>query len=124
MNIGDLQPGPIRHAQLAPSLVHRVETICSALGDVFPMSADQWIDSLRRDLSPENEVLWWERVAGCYVELSAKTELLLSEKQSAFKIIFSLFSGIRPKDLTSEAAKLPDSARKELAAILRKFAKK
>jgi hypothetical protein len=89
----NVPPGPIRHEQLPPELIHRIEHVCSVLAEVFPMSAGEWIDSLRRDLIPEHEVVWWERVAGCYLELTAKVELPLDQRKIAFEIIFSLFSG-------------------------------
>jgi len=122
-NPNALTPGPIRHEHLPPELVHRIETVCSVLADVFPMTAGEWIDSLRRDLVPEPEVVWWERVAGCYLELTAKVDLPLHQRKIAFKIIFSLFSGGKAKELGNEAAQLPQSAKSELAAILRKFAR-
>jgi hypothetical protein len=119
-NPDDLRSGPVRQGMLPPELVHRVETICSVLADVFPMSAIEWIDNLQRDLVPEHEVLWWERVAGCYVEFTAKAEPTLDERKVAFKIIFTVFSGVTGKDLNREVTILSEPAKTELAVILRR----
>jgi hypothetical protein len=99
MKPDELRPGPIRHETLPPSVALRAETVQSVLAEVFPTSREEWIDSLKRDLNPEAEVLWWERVAGCYVQFTAKRDLPLKLKQSAFKIIFGLLSGVRPEGI-------------------------
>jgi len=120
MNPDDLNPGPILHTQLPLALRLRAETVRSVLLEVLPMNADEWINTLKRELNPELEVLWWERVAGCYVKFTASREMPTDQKQSAFKIIFGLLSGLRPKDLAADSAKFPLSERIELRAILRK----
>ena len=39
----------------------------------MPMA--EWLDFFQRDLHPEPEVIWWERLAQCCVEYTRKHEL-------------------------------------------------
>ena len=110
-----LKPSPIRTTELPPGLVLRVKTLRSVLAEVCPMTSEQWLDSLRRDLNPEKEVLWWERVAGCFTAFIAKRDFSPDQRQAVFKIIFGLCSGMREQDLAADLAKLPESDLIELA---------
>src|SRR6266851_1639464 len=56
----DLKPGPIRHQQLPPELMTRIESLRSTLDEVYPMSMGEWLDGFQRDAHPEQEVIWWE----------------------------------------------------------------
>jgi len=114
-----LKRRPLRRAELPPRLASRVENLRSVLADVYPMTREQWLDSLRRDLNPEKEVLWWERVAGCFKAFVAKRSFSADQKQAVFKIIFGLSSGMREQDLASDLAKLPESEMTDLARTVR-----
>jgi hypothetical protein len=71
----------------------------------------------QRDQHPEREVVWWERVAHCYTEFTAKSNFPLEQKQAAFKVIFGLFGGLEAKDVVADAAALPEPLIDELLAI-------
>jgi predicted RNA-binding Zn-ribbon protein involved in translation (DUF1610 family) len=118
-----LKPAPVRDVALPPALVSRVETLRSVLAEVSPMTREQWLNRLRRDLNPEKEVLWWERVAECFMTFTAKRTLSPNQKQSAFKVIFGLCSGLTEQDLLGDVAKLPKSDLTELATTVRLLAK-
>jgi len=116
--VKNLKPSPIRSAELPPGLVLRVKTLRSVLTEVCPMTSEQWLDSLRRDLNPEKEVLWWERVAGCFTAFVAKRDFSPAQRQAVFKIIFGLCSGMREQDLAADLAKLPEPDLIELATTI------
>jgi ribosomal protein S27AE len=107
--VKNLKPSPIRRTELPPGLAVRVETLRSVLAEVCPMSREQWLDSLRRDMNPEKEVLWWERVAGCFTKFIAQRDFLPDQRQAVFKILFGLCSGMREQDLAADLAKLSES---------------
>ena len=113
--VKNLKPNPTRRTDLPPGLVSRVETLRSVLAEVCPMTSQQWLESLRLDLNPEKEVLWWERVARCFTAFVTKRTLSSDQRQAVFKIIFGLCSGMREQDLAADLAKLSESDLIELA---------
>lgn len=121
VNLKDVKPGPIRRAQLAPELVLRIDTVRAAVAEVCSLTQAEWHDAFQRDADPEHEMLWWERVAGCYVPLVAGRAFSRDQRQAAFNVIFGLFSGVEPEQLESDLAKLPESAMDDLAVIVRRL---
>jgi hypothetical protein len=113
--VKNLKRGPIQRSELPSGLASRVETLRSVLVEVCPMTREQWLDTMRRNLSPEKEVLWWERVAGCFTTFVAKRNFSPDQRRAVFKIIFGLCSGMREQDLASDLAKLSESDLIELA---------
>ena len=95
----------------------RIEAIRAAVAEVCPISAEQWLDGFQRDQHPEREVVWWERVARCYKDFTAKQIFPSEQKQAAFKVIFGLFGGLEAKDVVADAAVLSESRIDELLAI-------
>ncbi len=75
LNPNDIRPSPIRHKQLPPSLIARIEALRSTLEE-YPLSIAEWLDGFQRDAHPEGEVLWWERLARCYVDYTRHHELI------------------------------------------------
>ena len=118
VKIKDLKPGPIRRTTLPPELLSRVETLRTVLADVCPISGEQWLDNLQRDLDPEQEVLWWERLAGCFTGFVAQRDFSSDQRQAAFKVIFGLFLGVGEQDLTADLEKLSESDMNELATTI------
>jgi hypothetical protein len=123
-NPKDLKPGPIRRAQLSPELVLRIETVRAALAEVCALTEAEWRDAFQRDANPEREMLWWERVAGCYVPLVTGRVFSPDQRQAAFNVIFGLFSGVEPEQMQADLAKLPESTMDELAAIVKSLGEK
>jgi hypothetical protein len=117
INPRDLKPGPIRRASLQPELTLRIEVTRTTLAEVFPISADEWLDGFLRDLHPELEIAWWERVARCYTGFTTRETLTDKQKRAVFKIIFGVFSGVEAKDLASDMAELSEALVEELLAI-------
>jgi hypothetical protein len=90
-NPKNVTAGPIRQPHLAPELAIRIDAIRAAVAEVCPISAEEWLDGFQRDQHPEREVVWWERLARCYSDFTAKKTLPSQQKQAAFKVIFGLF---------------------------------
>jgi DNA-directed RNA polymerase subunit RPC12/RpoP len=120
--VKNLKPSPIRRTELPPGLALRVETLRSVLAEVCPMTREQWLDNLRRDLNPDKEVLWWERVAGCFTAFVSKRTFSSNQRQAVFKIICGLSSGLCEQDLAADLAKLSESDLIELAMSVRSVA--
>lgn len=117
--LDDLKPGPIRHAQLPPSLIARIEALRSTLEEVYPQSMAEWLDGFQRDADPEPEVQWWERLARCYVEYAQHQELQAEQRKTAFRVMFKLGFGASAKDLPADLANLSPGALDEIVAIMR-----
>ena len=120
-NLKYLRPGPIRRTQLPAELVLRIDTVRAAVAEVCPLTEGEWRDAFQRDANPEHELLWWERVAACYVPLVAGRTFSPGQRQAAFNIIFGLFSGLEPAQLEADLAKMPESAMDDLAAIVQRL---
>ena len=121
MNPRDLRPGPIRRAQLSVELVPRIDTVRAAVAEVCALTEAEWRDAFQRDANPEHELLWWERVSGCYVALVARQTFSPDQRQAAFNVIFGLFSGLEAAQLEDDLAKLPDSVMDDLESIVRQL---
>jgi hypothetical protein len=85
------------------------------------MTESEWRDAFQRDVNPERELLWWERVAACYLPLVAGRTFSPNQRQAAFNVIFGLFSGLEAAQLEADLEKLPDSVMDDLAAIVRQL---
>jgi len=121
MNLDDMKPGPIRRAQLSSELVLRIDTVRAAVAEVCALTEAEWRDAFQRDANPEHELLWWERVAGCYVALVAGRTFSPARRQAAFNVIFGLFSGLEAAQMQADLAKLPESVMDDLEVIVRQL---
>ena len=116
----DLKPGPIRHEQLSPSLIARIEYLRSTLEEVYPQSMAAWLDGFQRDAHPEGEVLWWERLSRCYVEYTSPKELNAEQRKAAFNVICKLGLGASAADLVGDVSNLPTGALDDILAMMRR----
>jgi len=121
MNPKHMKPGPIRRTRLSDELVQRIETVRAAVAEVCALTEAEWRDAFQRDANPEQEMLWWERVAGCYVELVAGRTFSPDQRQSAFNVIFGLFSGLEAAQMQADLAKLPEAVLDNLAVIVKRL---
>jgi hypothetical protein len=121
MNPKNMRPGPIRRSQLPAELVLRMNKVRTAVAEVCALTEAEWRDAFQRDANPEHELLWWERVAACYVPLVDGGTFSPGQRQAAFNVMFGLFSGLEPSQLEADVAKLPESAMDDLAAIVQRL---
>jgi hypothetical protein len=115
----DLKPGPIRHQQLPPELMTRIESLHSTFQDMYPMSMTEWADGFQRDAHPEQEVMWWERLAWCYTEYCSPRNVDAEERNAAFNVIFKIALGAPAADVAGDLDRLPTGALNEILAIMR-----
>jgi hypothetical protein len=78
----------------------------------------EWLDGFQRDAHPDQEVLWWERLARCYVQYSRK-ELNAVRRKSAFNLICKLGLGASAEDLGADLGNLPRGALDDIRALMR-----
>ena len=71
-------------------------------------------------LTPESEVVWWERLTRCYLAYTEPKDLSFKQKQAAFKVLFDLGVGNDLRDLSAELACLPVGAREEVLGLMGK----
>ncbi|RZK38630.1 MAG: toll/interleukin-1 receptor domain-containing protein [Pedobacter sp.] len=93
----ELTHGPVRNLILSESIISRIRLIRSSLWLGYQRSMEIWIDGFRRELHVESEVLFWEHVSSCFLELITqlkaedahigdKTEIY----NDLFKLVFSI----------------------------------
>lgn len=121
MNPRHIRPGPIRRSDLPAELMLRMSTVRAALAEVCGLTEAEWRDAFQRDANPEHEILWWERVAACYVPLVAGRTFSPDQRQAAFNVVFGLFSGLQAAQLQADLAKLPETAMDDLAVIVQQL---
>src|SRR5437764_10611120 len=109
MRLKDPKPGPLRHKELPSDLIGRIQTVGTILSEVLTMSEQEWIEGLKRDSDPLNEVLWWERLAECYEDFTADHRLSDVERQATFNVIFGLLSGLDGEQLKATLEQFPES---------------
>jgi hypothetical protein len=119
--LDELKPGPIRHAELPPALVARIEWLKLTLDEVYPQSMAEWLDGFQRDVNPEPEVVWWERLAHCYVEYSHGQELSVGQKQAAFRVILKLALGSAAEQISTDLTDLPPDALEDILRIMQRW---
>src|SRR3982750_1221292 len=117
----ELKPGPIRHLELPPALVARIDLLRSTLDEVYPQSRAEWLEGFQRDTNPEWEIQWWEGLARCYVEYSGKRALNLEQRKKAFNVMFKLLFGSTVDDIMPELVGLPSTALDDISDILRRM---
>ena len=118
VKLNELKLGPIRHQQLPPSLVARIEALRLTLDEVYPQSREKWLDGFQRDMNPEPEVVWWERLAQCYLEYRRRNTLNVDQKMAAFRVVLTLALGASQVD--ADLADLPVGALDEIEGVMRR----
>jgi hypothetical protein len=119
--LADLKLGPIRHQELLPALVARIEAIRSALDEVYPQSIATWLDGFQRDLNPEPEVLWWERLAHCYTEYTRTQDINADQRPALFNVILKLLLGSSQEEVAPDLANLPPTVLRDILEIMRRI---
>jgi hypothetical protein len=107
-----ISPGPVRHKELTEELIGRIRLVRAALLGVYTHSMDFWLDGFKRDAHPSKEVSFWEHVASAYMEYVSMATITLTPSQHdrAFKLIFSLMSGVPDDKLEIEPNELPENS--------------
>ena len=118
LRVDQLNLGPIRHAELSPALIARIASLRSMLNDAYSLSMEQWLDGFQRDVHPEREVTWWERLAACYSEYSRQHALGLKDKKAVFNVMLGLALGSTVNDLAQAALALPVGSLNEILSIM------
>jgi hypothetical protein len=119
--LDELKSGPIRHAELPPALVARIEWLKLTLDEVYPQPMAEWLDGFPRDVNPEPEVVWWERLAHCYVEYSHGNELNAGQKQAAFRIVLKLALGSEAEQVSADLTDLPPGALEDILGVMSRW---
>lgn len=103
--ISVLQPGPVRHPQLAPDLIERINAFKQILAEVDTTSLDQAIDNFKRDQHPAREVAICDRIASTYqLYLSHNPTEDLSTKKDIYRVVLGASMGM--EDFTESVRSL------------------
>jgi len=90
----DLKPGPIRHKSLPESFLIRAKLVQRTLADVLPMSLDETINNFRRDFHPWEELVYWERMAAAYLDLTAGQNFSLEKRNEVLSALFAFSASL------------------------------
>lgn len=81
------------------------------------MPMEEWLDGFRRDMNPESEVRWWERLTRWYRGYSDTRDLSAEQKKALFRVVFRLGMGLDDQPLAGDLAKFPEGAMEEILAL-------
>lgn len=90
-----LEKGPIRHEELAPELVERIEALACIFTDVLPGTPEEWVEEFRRDAEPESELALWEHIADRYVH-HVDVDDAIERKQDVLKVLLTCANNSAP----------------------------
>ncbi len=101
-----VEPGPVRHDKLSPSLRVRIRLFHAVLGEAAPTSVATAVDNFRRDVQPGDEVAVWERIAMAFHDLTSRTALSRTEKNEVFSELLRVSLGLKHEHSRREIAGL------------------
>ena len=58
------------------------------------MSLDKWVEGFERDMHPEQEIEFWERLSAAYTNAAAGPNLTAEQRKKLFKKILSIAIGV------------------------------
>lgn len=83
-----LQPGPIQRDSLSTEQMNRIASLQKVFVEVDGQTIEQWADSFKRDLNPDDELAIWERMASSYSKYCDKhPQLTLDAKKEVYKVV-------------------------------------
>jgi hypothetical protein len=92
----DLKVGPIRHHDLPPSLLVRIQNIHFIFGKLMKTSLEEMIENFQRDLQPEQEIEVWEYiVTALHLAMSTLNRKDVKTKKKVFEILLQISLGNR-----------------------------
>ena len=114
VRLSALLPSPIRHEKLSDQLIGRIRLMRAALWGPYTHSMDFWVDGFKRDLHPEPEVAWWERLAACYLEYTKVADVRPEQHKAIFNVLLKLMLRVEKEEMQDELKQLPEGAFEQL----------
>jgi hypothetical protein len=113
-----LTPGPHRHPPFDSQRRALLQRLTDDLGEVYPMTLQEWEDGFRRDRNPDSEIRLWLNVADAYRSATASPRTPEAKKE-----IFSILIGCINSDARHILAskKLTALSRSEAQALILSF---
>jgi hypothetical protein len=90
-SLSEIKIGPIRHHDLPPSMLVRIQNVWFATRDVLPLSLEETIENFQRELEPESELRAMERIIGA---LQIVTDKLQSNDRALRIQVFSILNQV------------------------------
>jgi hypothetical protein len=106
----DLKRSHRQRQKLSAQSLSRIRVLHSVFYEVLQDDIETWIDNFCRDLSYEEEILFWELTAALFLDwISAvgSARLSKSERNTMYEVIFKLTSGFSNDDVERTLMKLP-----------------
>lgn len=117
-----LQQNVFQHPQFSEEVRDRLRQLQAALGEVYPMSLEQWEDGFRRDRNPDKEIEYWLHLARTYARLTAPDDPLGStpeRRRGVFQVLVGC--GVAPREQVLSVAERGLLTREEAERILTAF---
>ena len=96
--VKELKPEPIQHKTLPQSFLIRAKMIQRTLADVLPVSLEKTINNFRRDFHPYEEIIYWERIAAAYLDLTTGKNFSLEKRKDILSALFGFSIGMMDED--------------------------
>jgi len=92
--ISTLKQAPIRHDTFSVPFLIRVKLVAHILADTGIVTFEGLIDGFKRDLTPNEELHIWEKMAAAYIDVVGTVETTHEAKQEVLSVLLALNLGM------------------------------
>lgn len=86
----EVKRAPHRHPPFTELRANAIHQIRAVLNEVYPLSAEDWEDNLRREVDPDAEIKRWLHLALVYAEFSAIFPVESQGRRDVFRVLVCL----------------------------------
>lgn len=114
-----IQPGPIRRDALSDEQMARIRPLQATFAEVDGQTVEQWVDSFKRDVDPDQELRVWERMAKAYQAYCDGRKLSTETKKEVYRVV--LLRSMASEQDVLERANLKELSREDAFAVMKGF---
>jgi hypothetical protein len=115
----ELNANTYQHPPFTEEIRDHLRQIMASIGEVYPLSLEQWEDGFRRDANPEKEIALWLHLAEVYSRLTAEADLSLGQKTDYFRILVGCMNS--PRKHVLQVVTLSEISKAEATSVIEAF---
>ena len=90
-----LTKSPILHETLSESQLVRIKIIQLVFADVDDTPLNNWIDNIRRDMYPDDEIRIYEKIVGVYLDVTQSNSFSKEKRRELYHTLVAQSLGIK-----------------------------
>jgi hypothetical protein len=115
----ELNANSYQHPPFTEEIRDILRQIMASIGEVYPLSLEQWEDGFRRDANPEQEIALWLHVAEVYRRLTAGADLSQEQKTDYFRVLVGCMNS--PREHVLQVVTLQEISKAEAISVIDAF---